>query len=132
MAAIAHLLDEVVLTGSSAEGPVQAWDVRTGMQLKAYKYVLLRMDWCMTPFLSSCVGLFFFFFFFLCPSVFCLFLFFFFTPPREPNPRRARERETLSELTHPSAHLLGGVRSYVQNVGVRPRGTVSAWRRLPR
>ena len=39
MAAIAHFLDEVVLTGSSAEGPVQAWDVRTGMQLKAYKCV---------------------------------------------------------------------------------------------
>lgn len=39
MAAIAQFLDEVVLTGSTAEGPVQAWDVRTGMQLKSYKCV---------------------------------------------------------------------------------------------
>ena len=39
MTAVANFLDEVVLTGSSAEGPVQAWDVRTGMQLKAYKCV---------------------------------------------------------------------------------------------
>ena len=37
MSAVAHFLDEVVLTGSSADGPVQAWDLRTGMQLKAYK-----------------------------------------------------------------------------------------------
>ena len=39
MTAVANFLDEVVLTGSSADGPVQAWDVRTGMQLKAYKCV---------------------------------------------------------------------------------------------
>ena len=39
MTAVANFLDEVVLTGSNAEGPVQAWDVRTGMQLKAYKCV---------------------------------------------------------------------------------------------
>ena len=39
MTAVANFLDEVVLTGSSAEGPVHAWDVRTGMQLKAYKCV---------------------------------------------------------------------------------------------
>ena len=37
MTAVANFLDEVVLTGSSAEGPVHAWDVRTGMQLKSYK-----------------------------------------------------------------------------------------------
>ena len=39
MTAVANFLDEVELTGSSADGPVQAWDVRTGMQLKAYKCV---------------------------------------------------------------------------------------------
>ena len=42
MTAVANFLDEVVLTGSSADGPVQAWDVRTGMQLKAYKCVPAR------------------------------------------------------------------------------------------
>lgn len=39
MAAVSDFLDEVVLGASSADGPVQAWDVRTGMQLKAYKCV---------------------------------------------------------------------------------------------
>ena len=39
MSAVSNFLDEVVLTASSADGPVQAWDVRTGMQLKAYKCV---------------------------------------------------------------------------------------------
>ena len=34
---MAQFLDEVVLTASSADGPVQAWDLRTGMQLKQYK-----------------------------------------------------------------------------------------------
>jgi len=41
MAAVTNFLDEVVLTGSSSDGPVQAWDVRTGMQLKAYKCVVV-------------------------------------------------------------------------------------------
>ncbi len=39
MAAVSDFLDEVVLGASSADGPVQAWDVRTGMQIKAYKCV---------------------------------------------------------------------------------------------
>ena len=39
MAAVSDFLDEVVLGASSADGPGQAWDVRTGMQIKAYKYV---------------------------------------------------------------------------------------------
>ena len=42
MAAVSDFLDEVVLGASSADGPVQAWDVRTGMQLKAYKCVPAR------------------------------------------------------------------------------------------
>ena len=63
MAAIAHLLDEVVLTGSSAEGPVQAWDVRTGMQLKAYKCVRANSLWCPTHFF------FFIFYFFFTHSL---------------------------------------------------------------
>ena len=35
--AVVRALDEALLTASSADTPVQAWDVRTGMLLKSYK-----------------------------------------------------------------------------------------------
>jgi pre-rRNA-processing protein IPI3 len=36
--AVSRFLDEVLLASSTSEGPVHAWDLKTGMQLRVYKH----------------------------------------------------------------------------------------------
>jgi hypothetical protein len=104
MAAVSHFLDEVVLTGSSAEGPVQAWDVRTGMQLKAYKCVRVHV-WCI------------------------LILHFFFSSSTHSARLFVASEVRLETSSHADALFPTFLR---QDDGVRPRGAVPAGRGLPR